>query len=71
MAPDKDKLLNWTEVCNRLGCGRSQFYVLVNSGQLPHTRIGKSRGIRISESDLAQFIRNNRSLGNAKSEKNI
>lgn len=66
-----DRLLNWMEVCTRLGCGRSQFYVLVNSGQLPHTRIGKSRGIRVSEADLAQFIRTNRSNGSPKSEKNI
>lgn len=64
----KDKLLNWTEVCTRLGCGRSQFYVLVNSGQLPHTRIGKSRGIRVSETDLAQFIKSNRSSGILKNE---
>ncbi len=67
----KDKLLNWTEVCTRLGCGRSQFYVLVNSGQLPHTRIGRSRGIRVSEADLAQFIRANRSNGISKGGKTI
>lgn len=66
-----DKLLNWIEVCNRLGCGRSQFYVLVNSGHLPHTRIGKSRGIRVSESDLTQFIKANRSGSVLKKEKTI
>ncbi|WP_241159691.1 helix-turn-helix domain-containing protein [Desulfovibrio sp. ZJ200] len=51
-----DKLLNWAQVCALLGCRRSYFYVLINSGQLPHVRVGSTRGIRVLESDVRVFI---------------
>lgn len=65
-----DKLLNWAQVCALLGCGRSHFYILVNSGRLPHIRVGNARGIRVLESDVLAFIHANRREEMKKSPKN-
>ena len=36
-----EKRLNWRQACAILGCSRSHFYNLVNSGELPAERYGK------------------------------
>lgn len=50
------KKLNWQQACARLGCGKSKFYDLVNSGVIPAYRVGR-RGIWVKEEDVAQLIR--------------
>ncbi len=51
--------LTVSDVAQRLKIGVSTVYVLINSGQLPHHRIGARRGaIRISEDDLAAYLAN-------------
>lgn len=51
--------LTVAEVAQRLKIGVSTVYVLINSGQLLHHRIGARRGaIRISEDDLAAYLAN-------------
>ncbi len=37
-------MLNWRQVCAMLGCSRSFFYTLVNSGSLPAVRFGDVKG---------------------------
>ena len=66
-----DRLLNRVQVCARLGCARSQFYVLINSGRLPYIRVGKVRGIRVLESDVTTFIRERRKLGEESKKNSI
>ena len=57
---DNTRLLNWRQVCKLLGCKRSHFYNLVNSGRIPAIRIGRQgsvRGIRVDEADVLRFLR--------------
>ena len=50
-------ILTPREAMDFLACGRSLFYKLVNSGELPAFRIGKQW--RISKSELQLFIKHN------------
>ena len=52
------KLLTTEEVATHLSVSRSLVYELVVKGKLPHHRVGVGRGtIRISEDDVAEFLR--------------
>lgn len=52
----RQKLLNWQQACKLLGCKRSHFYNLINSGKLPAIRVGELRGIRVEESAVRNFL---------------
>ncbi len=55
---DKEpEMLNWQQACRVLGCSRSHFYNLVNSGALPSVRSGKIRGVRVSREDCDIYVR--------------
>lgn len=50
------QLLTVKEVAERLQCSDANVYALVEAGQLPFVRIGRSKGYRIDAGDLAAFI---------------
>lgn len=52
---NKDRKLNWKQACVILGCGKTTFYELVNSGTLPAVRFGK-RGLWVWERDVLRLI---------------
>lgn len=54
---DKEKMLNWQQAIKLLGCSKSHFYNLVNSGAIPAVRSGKIRGVRVKKDDCEQFRR--------------
>lgn len=51
-----DRRLNWMQVCKLLGCSKSHFYNLVNRGDIPATRHGVVKGIRVLEKDVKQYL---------------
>lgn len=51
-----EKKLNWREACALLGCKKSHFYNLVNSGQIPAQRFGAIRGVWVYERDCLQYL---------------
>ena len=52
------------EVAQRLNCGISTVYALLDSGKLGCHRIGRGRGtVRVSEEDLQAFLANCHSGG--------
>lgn len=54
---DSLKKLNWREACALLGCKKSHFYNLVNSGKIPAVRTGEIKGVRVLESDCMKYLR--------------
>ena len=57
-------LLKVPAVARHLQCSPALVYALCSEGRLPHIRLGLGRGtIRIAEEDLAEFLRECRSLG--------
>lgn len=55
-----NQLLRPTEVAKRLNVSRRKAYYLISSGELPSVSIGQ-KSVRVSESDLQDFIDNNKS----------
>ena len=53
---EKGRKLNWRQACARLGCKKSHFYNLVNSGRLPAQRHGELRGIWVYEEDCDVYL---------------
>jgi excisionase family DNA binding protein len=53
----ENKRLNWQQACQLLGCGKSHFYRLVNSGELPSERFGGVKGVTVKESDCKAYLR--------------
>ena len=51
-----DVWFNWQQACKLLGCSRSHFYNLVNSGELPADRFGRVRGVRVKEEDCKRYL---------------
>lgn len=47
--------LNVQQAIRILGCSRSHFYNLVNSGDLPSSRNGKIKGVRVKKSDCLLY----------------
>lgn len=48
----KGRRLNWRQACALLGCGKKQFYRLVQAGKLPAYRMqGRMRGLWVYEAD--------------------
>jgi len=55
-------LLTVKDVAGRLNVSPSCIYQLVETGKIPHHRIGVGRGaIRFTEDDLAEYLDRNRS----------
>lgn len=52
----KGERLNWEQACRILGCGKTHFYHLVNSGALPAYRSGGKRGLWVWEKDCRELI---------------
>ena len=67
---DSLDLLTPDDVARRLAMSRKRVYRLIESGGLPHFKIGRS--IRISSTDLAQWIeRHRRRSGSAPGEPGV
>ncbi|MDL2268861.1 helix-turn-helix domain-containing protein [Desulfosarcina sp. OttesenSCG-928-A07] len=56
MEKGKDRRLNWQQACELMNCGRTKFYDLINSGDLPAYRAGK-KGVWVKEKDVARLIK--------------
>lgn len=50
-----EKRLNWQQACKLLGCSKSQFYRLVNNGELPAYRLGR-RHLWVRETDCRKLL---------------
>jgi len=50
------EVLNWQQACKVLGCSRSHFYNLVNSGELPALRLGRIKGLRVNKNDCIIYL---------------
>lgn len=51
----RDPLLDVNQTANRLNVSRATIYRLINSGELPASRLGTAHCIRIKESDIEAF----------------
>jgi len=50
--------LNWQQACKLLGCCKSQFYRLVNTGALPSAeRSGRIKGVTVEKEDCERYLR--------------
>ena len=57
-SPNRGRKLNWRQACVLIGCGKTQFYALVESGRLPAYRPeGCKRGLWVYEADVTACIR--------------
>lgn len=54
---ESEKKLNWREACAVLGCKKSHFYNLINSGRIPCQRYGDLRGVWVYKKDCLNFLR--------------
>ncbi|MFV0421619.1 DNA-binding protein [Oleidesulfovibrio sp.] len=55
---DKGKRLNWRSACKILGCGKTKFYDMVNTGALPAYRCSAGkRGLWVWEADCYALIK--------------
>ena len=52
----KDKLMNVQQIMKRLQCGRSTVYNLINSGKLKGFTVLGTRGMRVRESVVEEYI---------------
>ncbi len=51
-----DRLLNIDQVRRRLNCSKSHVYNLISSGELPAVTLGESKGKRVYEADIDQYL---------------
>ena len=49
--------IHWQQAVKILGCSKSHFYNLVNSGALPSVRSGKVRGVRVRREDCENYVK--------------
>ena len=56
MLKDYKDVLSIKDLKEILGTGKNQTYKLINSGIIPHFRIGKK--IKVSKLDLIKFLQN-------------
>lgn len=57
-SPDRGRKLNWRQACALIGCGRSKFYELINSGKLRAFRPeGVLRGVWVWEEDCRKLVK--------------
>ena len=57
---DNQALLRVSEVAQRLNCSLSTVYLLIETGSLPSHCVGLRKGIRVSESDLREYLERRR-----------
>ena len=50
------QLLTIADVARVLACSEANVYAIIESGALPYLTIGKSKGYRVDQQDLAEFI---------------
>ena len=51
-----EERLNWQQACRILGCSKTHFYRLVNSGDLPAVRYGKVKGVTVKKADCERYL---------------
>ena len=51
-----DRLLNIDQVRRRLNCSKSHVYNLIQMGELPAVTLGTSKGKRVYESDVENYL---------------
>jgi excisionase family DNA binding protein len=51
-----DRLLNIDQVRRRLNCSKSHVYNLIQAGDLPAVTLGASKGKRVYESEVDEYI---------------
>ena len=49
--------MNWKQACRLLGCSKTHFYRLVNTGELPSERYGKVKGVIVKKADCEDYMR--------------
>jgi len=54
---EKDTKLNWKQACKLLGCKKSFFYNLINTGDLPSERYGRVKGVTVRRADCERYLR--------------
>lgn len=54
---DKIEWVNWQQGCKIMGCSRSHFYNLVNSGALQSKRSGRVKGVSVSRADCEKWAK--------------
>lgn len=59
MKEEKKELLNWQQACKILGCSKSHFYNLVNSGKIKAFRIGTLKGVKVYKEDCLIYLTKN------------
>lgn len=59
--PSQDPALNIDQVRQRLNCSRSHVYNLIQAGQIDAFRIGNRNGMRVMESEVRRFVRDQES----------
>lgn len=52
---DTIEWVNWQQACKIMGCSRSHFYNLVNSGVLQSKRSGKVKGVSANREDCERW----------------
>lgn len=58
ISTDKGRKLNWRQASRIIGCGKTQFYDLVNSGKLAAYRLeGCKRGLWVYEADARAQVK--------------
>jgi excisionase family DNA binding protein len=51
-----EERLNWQQACKLMGCSKTHFYRLVNSGELPAERFGRVKGVMVKKSDCERYM---------------
>lgn len=62
------ELLTVADVARILVCSEGNVYALIDAGELPYVRIGKSKGYRIDPADLSAFIQKRKVQNNGRSK---
>ena len=50
------RLMTIKQTAILLGCSTANVYALIDSGELPVISVGKSRGYRIDQRDIEEFV---------------
>lgn len=53
---DPSERLNWKQACTVLGCGKTKFYELIQSGALMAHRVGK-KGLWVNRAECEKLMK--------------
>ena len=53
---EPQRLMTIKQTAILLGCSAANVYALIDSGELPVISVGKSRGYRIDQRDIEEFL---------------